>query len=77
QTGTEDDYVAEIKVLAGKSKNTDDSALTEYFQEGLQPKLLGKLMDLENVPKTIDQWYDTASRFDNQWRKASRRPSGL
>ena len=35
-----DDYVAQFRILAGKAKMTDDKALTEYFMEGINIRIL-------------------------------------
>ncbi|GLB35582.1 putative reverse transcriptase-rnase h-integrase [Lyophyllum shimeji] len=70
QTGTADEYIAEFKVLAAASQIKEDNSLIEYFMDGLQPKLVEKVLGVEKPPTTIKGWYDYASRFDNQWRRA-------
>jgi len=67
QTGSANEYVGQFRILAQRSKITDDAALIEYFMEGLKPKLLEKIYALETIPTTIDEWYSHACRFDNQW----------
>ena len=69
QGGSADEYVSQFRILAGRSKITDDTALIEYFMEGLKPKLLEKIYALPTIPTTIDDWYTYASRFDNQWTR--------
>ena len=70
QTGTADEYISEFRILASRSKITEDTSLVEYFMEGLNPKLVEKIFGLEDLPTTIDDWYKYAARLDNQWRRA-------
>ncbi|GLB45345.1 putative reverse transcriptase-rnase h-integrase [Lyophyllum shimeji] len=70
QTGTADEYIVEFKVLAAASQIKEDNSLIEYFMDGLQPKLVEKVLGVEKPPTMIKGWYGYASRFDNQWRRA-------
>jgi Retrotransposon gag protein len=66
---TIDEYVAEFRILAGKAKMTDDKALTEYFMEGINTGILQKIFASEQLPKTIQEWYERASKHDAQHRR--------
>jgi hypothetical protein len=68
-TGQVDDYIAQFRILAGRSKVTDNKALIEYFMEGIHKSILQKIFALETVPTTIKDWYEKASRFDSQYRR--------
>ncbi|EPQ49790.1 hypothetical protein GLOTRDRAFT_134605 [Gloeophyllum trabeum ATCC 11539] len=70
QTATADEYIAEFRMLTARCGITEDVSLIEYFQEGLQNKLVEKVYGMEHMPKTIDEWYEATSRFDNQYRRA-------
>jgi len=37
--------------------------------KGLNTPLLNRILNLENPPTTIQDWYTTASKMDNQWRR--------
>jgi hypothetical protein len=67
---TTDEYVSQFCILAGRSKITEDRSLVEYFMEGLNTGILQKIFALETVPTTIHKWYELASRFDSQHRRA-------
>ena len=69
QTGRADEYVGQFRILAQRSKITDETTLIEYFMEGLKPKLLEKIYSLQTIPTTIENWYSHACRFDNQWSR--------
>jgi hypothetical protein len=64
-----DEYVAEFRILAGKAKMSDDKALTEYFMEGINTGILQKIFASETLSKTIQEWYDKASKHDAQYRR--------
>ena len=67
QTGSADEYVSQFRILTGRSGITDDTALVEYFIEGLNTSLLQKIFSLPTIPSKIKEWYDHATQFDNQW----------
>ena len=67
--GTADEYISQFRILAGRSKITDDKALIEYFMEGIHTSILAKIFALDPVPTTIKDWYEKASRFDAQYRR--------
>ena len=67
---TADEHVEDFKVWKTNSKVTEDAPLIEWFMQGLPTSLRDKILGAENPPTTIDGWFTTASRFDNQWRRA-------
>jgi hypothetical protein len=69
QTNSADEYVSQFRILASRSGIKDDTALIEYFMEGLKPKVLEKIYSLPAIPVTIKEWYDHATKFDNQWNR--------
>src|ERR1700678_2004385 len=64
-----DDYVAQFRILAGKARMTDNTALTEYFMEGVNTAILQKIFAQEKLPATITEWYERTSRCDSHYRR--------
>ena len=65
-----EEYVSEFRTAAIRSKIADDAALIKFFSTGLKPTLVHRILGMDTVPKTIEDWYAKASHFDNQWLKA-------
>ncbi|EPQ49732.1 hypothetical protein GLOTRDRAFT_134681 [Gloeophyllum trabeum ATCC 11539] len=57
-------------MLTARCRITEDVSLIEYFQKRLQNKLVKKVYGMERLPKTIEEWYEATSRFDNQYQRA-------
>jgi len=66
---TADEYMEQFKINAAESKVTQDRPLVEWFIKGLNIPLLNRILNFENPPTTIQGWYTTASKMDNQWRR--------
>jgi len=66
---TADKHIKQFKIHAAESKVTQDRPLIEWFMKGLNTPLLDRILNLENPPTTIQGWYTTASKMDNQWRR--------
>ena len=64
-----DDYVAQFRILAGKTRITDNADLTEYFMEGINAGILQKIFAQEKLPATITEWYERTSRCDSHYRR--------
>ena len=66
---TADQYIEQFKTWAAESEVFQDRPLVQWFMKGLNPKLWQNI--LSNDPPTITrEWYKTASKFDNHWRRA-------
>jgi len=63
-----DEYIEQLKIYAAESKVMQDKPLVEWFMKGLNTPLLDRILNLENPLTTIQDWYITASKMDNQWR---------
>ena len=75
-----EDHIAHFKILLAKSKvpETSPSAI-DYFRRTLNVPLQRKILELPVQPKDLTEWYDWASRLDNNFRRMQRilgRPSG-
>jgi hypothetical protein len=48
-----EDYIAKFRILKDRAGINEDTALIEYFMDGLNSKLLEKVFNMENVPTTL------------------------
>jgi hypothetical protein len=68
-----EDHIARFKILLKKSKVPEDSpSAIDYFRKTLNVPLQRKLLDLPTPPTDLKEWYDWASRLDNNYRKIQR-----
>jgi len=63
------EYIEWFKIYAAESKVTQDRPLVEWFMKGLNTLLLVRILNLENPLTTIQGWYTTVLKMDNQWRR--------
>lgn len=68
QKGPADDYVAEFRPWAMKSKITSVPVLADYFLDGLSQGLRKNMCTYQD-PETLEGYYILAIRLDAQWRK--------
>ena len=65
-----EDHIARYKVLLKKSKVPKDSpSAIDYFRKTLNLPLQRKLLELATPPTDLKDWYEWASRLDNNYRK--------
>jgi hypothetical protein len=57
-------------IITAHTGLTEDSALIEYFINGLHPKLMEHVYTMEKLPTTLEGWMRAASLFDGNWRQA-------
>ena len=68
-----EDHVTKFKVLLANSGVTEDSPATlDYFQKSIRVPLLKKILDQDNVPETLPEWYKKALKIDNDYHKVQR-----
>ena len=68
-----EDHVAKFKILLADSRVTEDSpAALDYFQKSIQVPLLKKILDWDNIPETLPEWYKKALKIDNDYHKVQR-----
>jgi hypothetical protein len=65
-----EEYIAQFTIIAARTGLTEDSALIEYFINGLHPKLMEHVYTMEKPPTTLEGWMRAASLFDGNWRRA-------
>ena len=51
--------------------------LVEEFKRGMNGRIRRKLMELENPPTSIEQWYRRATALDRNWRESKREEERL
>ena len=72
-TASIEDHVAKFKVLLADSGVADDSpAALDYFQKSIRVPLLKKILDRDNIPETLEEWYKKALKIDNDYHKVQR-----
>ena len=70
---TIEDHVARFKVLLADSGVMEDSpAALDYFQKSIRVPLLKRILDRDNIPETLDEWYRKALKVDNDYHKVQR-----
>ena len=70
---TIEDHVVKFKVLLTDSGVAEDSpAALDYFQKSIRVLLLKKILDRDNVPETLSEWYKKALKVDNDYHKVQR-----
>jgi hypothetical protein len=65
-----EEYIAQFTIIAARTGLTEDSALIEYFIDGLHPKLMERVYTMEKPPTMLEGWMRAASLFDGNWRRA-------
>ena len=65
-----EDHLAKFKVLLADSRVMEDSpAALDYFQKSIRVPLLKKILDRDNVPEMLPEWYKKALKIDNDYHK--------
>jgi hypothetical protein len=65
-----EEYIAQFMIIAARTGLTEDSALIEYFIDGLHPKLMERVYTMEKPPSMLEGWMRATSLFDGNWRHA-------
>jgi hypothetical protein len=73
RTNSIKDHIAKYKILLSRSGilETSPSAI-DYFQKTLNVPLQRKLLELPTPPSNLKEWYEWASRLNNNYRKMQR-----
>ena len=72
-TSTIEDHTARFRTLlekSGVSKNSPSAI--DYYQKTLNLPLQKKILELPVTPKTLEEWYEWATKLDNNYRKMMR-----
>ena len=70
------EFVQEFK-RAARGSGYERRPLVEEFKMGMNGGIRRKLMEVENLPASIEQWYRRATALDRNWRKSRREEKRL
>jgi len=73
---TMEEYVQEFKRTVRGSRYKG-RPLVEEFKRGMNGGIRRKLMEAENLPTSIEQWYRRATALDRNWRESRRKEERL
>ena len=73
---TMEKYVQEFK-RAVRGSGYEERPLIEEFKRGINREIRRKLMEAENPPASIEQWYRRATALDRNWRESRREEKRL
>jgi len=68
---TMEEFVQEFK-RAARGSGYEGRPLVEEFKRGMNGGIQRKLMEAENPPASIEQWYRRATALDRNWRESRR-----
>jgi len=73
---TMEEFVQEFKRVARGSRY-EGRPLVEEFKRGMNGGIRRKLMEAENPPASIEQWYRRATALNRNWRESKREEERL
>ena len=73
---TMDEFVQEFK-RAARGSGYEGRPLVEEFKRGMNGGIRRKLMEAENLPTSIENWYRRATALDRNWRESRREEERL
>ena len=73
---TMEEFVQEFK-WAARGSGYEGRPLVEEFKRGMNGGIQRKLMEAENPPASIEQWYRRATALDRNWRESKREEERL
>ena len=71
-----EEFVQEFKRAARESEYKR-RLLIEEFKRGINRRIRRKLMEMENLLTSIEQWYKRAMALDRNWRESKREKERL
>ena len=71
-----EEFVQEFK-RAARGSGYEGRPLVEEFKRGMNGGIRRKLMEAENPPASIEQWYRRATALDRNWRESRREEERL
>ena len=73
---TMEEFMQEFKRTA-RGSGYEGRPLVEEFKRGMNGGIRRKLMEAENLPTSIEQWYRKAMALDRNWRESRREEERL
>ena len=64
------EYISTFKNHVALANISDANVLIGYFSAGIPPPLMRRIMSMDTVPSTIEEWYKKAIAFQIQWERA-------
>ena len=64
------EYISTFKNHVALANISDPNILIGYFSTGIPPPLMRRIMSMDTVPSTIEEWYKKAITFQTQWERA-------
>ena len=64
------EYISTFKNHIALANISDANVLIRYFSAGIPPPLMHRIMSMDTVHSTIDEWYKKAVAFQTQWERA-------
>ena len=71
-----EEFVQEFK-RAARESGYEGRLLVEEFKRGINGVIKRKLMEVENPPASIEQWYRRTTALDRNWRESRRKEKRL
>jgi len=71
-----EEFVQEFKQVA-RGSGYEECPLIKEFKRGMNGVIRRKLMEAENQPGSIEQWFRRAMALDRNWRKSRREKERL
>ena len=73
---TIEEFVQEFK-RAARGSRYEGRPLVEEFKRGINEGIRRKLIEIENLPASIEQWYKRTMALDKNWRESRREEERL
>jgi len=73
---TMEEFIQEFK-RAARGSRYERRSLIEEFKREMNGRIRRKLMEAENQPASIEQWYKRAMALDRNWRESKREEERL
>ena len=71
-----EEFVQEFK-RAARGSGYEGRPLVEEFKREMNGSIWRKLMEAENLPTSIEQWYRRATALDRNWRESRKEEERL
>ena len=73
---TMEEFMQEFK-RAARGSGYERRPLIEEFKQGINGRIRRKLMEVENLPTSIENWYRRTMALDRNWRESRREEERL
>ena len=71
-----EEFIQEFK-RAARGSRYEGRPLVEEFKRGINGGIRRKLIEVENPPASIEQWYKRATALDRNWKESRREEERL